>query len=83
MALWDTTLSAVGVAQTTGIDVEKSPYELKPGPYSSHTLALRMLPEKGQGRYIERPPFSPVHVANSTWKLQTAANAVRRSGVTP
>ncbi len=39
--------------------------------------------EKGDGRYIERPPFSPVHVANSTWKLQTAANAVRRSGVTP
>jgi SAM-dependent methyltransferase len=52
MALWDTTLSAVEVAQTTGIDVEKSPYEFKPGPYSSHTLALQMLPEKGEGRYV-------------------------------
>ena len=52
MALWDTTLSAVEVAQTTGIAVEKSPYEFKPGPYSSHTLALQMLPEKGEGRYV-------------------------------
>lgn len=52
MALWDTTLSAVEVAQTTGIDVEKSSYEFKPGPYSSHTLALQMLPEKGEGRYV-------------------------------
>jgi dihydropyrimidinase len=39
--------------------------------------------DKGDGRYIERPPFSPVHVANSTWKLQTAAKAVRRSSITP
>jgi dihydropyrimidinase len=39
--------------------------------------------EKGDGRYIERPPFPPVHVANSTWKLQNAPQAVRRSDVTP
>jgi dihydropyrimidinase len=39
--------------------------------------------ETGDGRYVERPPFSPIHVANSTWKLQTAAKAVRRSGITP
>jgi dihydropyrimidinase len=39
--------------------------------------------EKGDGHYIERPPFSPVHVANSTWKQQTSPKAVRRSGVTP
>jgi len=39
--------------------------------------------EPGDGRYVERPAFSPVHVANSTWKLQTSPQAVRRSGVTP
>ena len=39
--------------------------------------------EKGDGRYIERPPFSPVHVANSTWREQTAPKGVRRSDVTP
>ena len=39
--------------------------------------------EKGDGRYVERPAFSPVHVANSTWKVQTAPKAVERSGVTP
>jgi dihydropyrimidinase len=39
--------------------------------------------EKGDGRYIERPSFPPVHVANSTWKLQNAPQAVRRSDVTP
>jgi dihydropyrimidinase len=39
--------------------------------------------EKGDGHYIERPPFSPVHVANSTWKQQTAPKSVRRSDVTP
>ena len=38
--------------------------------------------EKGDGRYIERPPFSPVHVANSTWREQTAPKGVRRSDVT-
>jgi dihydropyrimidinase len=39
--------------------------------------------ESGDGRYVERPPFSPVHVANSTWKEQTALKAVRREEVTP
>jgi dihydropyrimidinase len=39
--------------------------------------------EKGDGKYIERPPFSPVHIANSTWKQQTAPQAVRRAEVTP
>jgi dihydropyrimidinase len=39
--------------------------------------------EKGDGHYVERPPFSPVHVANSTWKQATAPQAVRRSDVTP
>jgi dihydropyrimidinase len=39
--------------------------------------------EKGDGRYVERPPFSPVHVANSTWKQQSAPQAVRRADVTP
>jgi len=31
----------------------------------------------------ERPPFAAVHVANSTWKEQTAPKAVRRAEVTP
>jgi len=39
--------------------------------------------EKGDGRYVERPAFSPVHVANSTWKQATAPQAVRRAAVTP
>jgi dihydropyrimidinase len=39
--------------------------------------------EKGDGRYVERPPFSPVHVANSTWKQLTAPQAVHRAVVTP
>ena len=39
--------------------------------------------EKGDGRYVERPAFSPVHVANSTWKQQSAPQAVRRVDVTP
>src|SRR3954470_21867548 len=39
--------------------------------------------EKGDGRYIERPAFSPVHVANSTWKHATAPQAVPRASVTP
>jgi dihydropyrimidinase len=39
--------------------------------------------EKGDGHYVERPPFSPIHVANSTWKRQSAPKAVRRSDVTP
>jgi dihydroorotase-like cyclic amidohydrolase len=39
--------------------------------------------ENGDGHYVERPPFSPVHVANSTWKQQSAPRAVRRADVTP
>jgi len=39
--------------------------------------------EKGDGRYIERPAFSPVHVANSTWKELTAPRAVERGAITP
>jgi dihydropyrimidinase len=39
--------------------------------------------EKGDGRYVERPAFSPVHIANSTWKLHSAPQAVRRRDVTP
>jgi dihydropyrimidinase len=39
--------------------------------------------EPGDGRYVERPAFSPVHVANSTWKRLTAPQAVRRASVTP
>jgi len=39
--------------------------------------------EKGNGHYVERPPFSPVHLANSTWKQYAAPTAVRRSDITP
>ena len=39
--------------------------------------------EKGDGKYVERPPFSPVQVANSTWKQATAPKAVSRADVTP
>jgi dihydropyrimidinase len=39
--------------------------------------------EAGDGHYIERPAFSPVHVANSTWKELTAPRAVSRGAVTP
>jgi dihydropyrimidinase len=39
--------------------------------------------ERGDGRYVERPAFSPVHVANSTWKVQTAPRAVERARITP
>jgi dihydropyrimidinase len=39
--------------------------------------------EAGDGRYIERPAFSAVHVANSTWKELTAPHAVARGAVTP
>ena len=34
--------------------------------------------EAGDGQYVERPAFSPVHVANSTWKVQTSPKAVQR-----
>jgi dihydropyrimidinase len=39
--------------------------------------------EAGDGHYVERPAFSPVHVANSTWKELTAPRAVPRGAVTP
>jgi len=39
--------------------------------------------EKGDGRYVERPAFSPVHVANSTWKDLTAPRAVPRGAIVP
>ena len=39
--------------------------------------------DRGDGRYVERPAFSPVHVANSTWKHATEPQAVRRVDVTP
>jgi len=39
--------------------------------------------EKGDGRYVERPAFSPVQVANSTWKELTAPQAVQRGAITP
>jgi dihydropyrimidinase len=39
--------------------------------------------EKGSGRYVERPAFSPVHVANSTWKELTAPQAVQRAAIVP
>jgi dihydropyrimidinase len=37
----------------------------------------------GDGHYVERPAFSPVHVANSTWKAQTAPKGVERADITP
>jgi dihydropyrimidinase len=37
----------------------------------------------GDGQYVERPAFSPVHVANSTWKTRTAPKGVQRAGITP
>ena len=39
--------------------------------------------EKGSGRYVERPAFSPVHVANSTWKELCAPQAVQRAAIVP
>jgi dihydropyrimidinase len=39
--------------------------------------------EAGDGRYVERPAFSPVHIANSTWKHATTPQAVSRASVTP
>jgi dihydropyrimidinase len=39
--------------------------------------------EAGDGRYVERPAFSPVHVANATWKQLTTPRAVARAAVTP
>lgn len=39
--------------------------------------------EKGDGRYVERPAFPPVHVANATWKRQSAPKGILRAAVTP
>ena len=41
-------MSAAVQAGTTPV----SPYQLKPGPYSSHSLLLGMLPERGEGRRV-------------------------------
>jgi dihydropyrimidinase len=38
---------------------------------------------RGDGKYVERPPFPAVHVANSTWKELTAPRPVARREVTP
>jgi len=37
----------------------------------------------GDGRYIARPPFSPAHVANTTWRAFKAPRGVTRTEVTP
>jgi dihydropyrimidinase len=34
--------------------------------------------QKGEGRYVERPAFPSVHVANATWKELSAPKAVER-----
>jgi dihydropyrimidinase len=39
--------------------------------------------EKGDGKYIERPPFPAVHVANATWKELNRPRPVERMEVTP
>jgi dihydropyrimidinase len=39
--------------------------------------------EAGDGHYVERPAFPPVHVANSTWKQLTSPAAVQRGAITP
>jgi dihydropyrimidinase len=39
--------------------------------------------ERGDGKYIERPPFPAIHVANTTWKELTAPRPVERLEVTP
>ena len=37
----------------------------------------------GDGRYVERPAFPAVHVANSTWRELTKPRGVDRLEVTP
>ncbi|MGL5115901.1 MAG: dihydropyrimidinase, partial [Beijerinckiaceae bacterium] len=37
-----------------------------------------MRARKGDGRYIERPPFAAVHVANTTWKELSSPKPVER-----
>ncbi len=39
--------------------------------------------ERGDGQYVPRPAFSPVQVANATWKQLTAPKPVERVEVTP
>jgi dihydropyrimidinase len=42
-----------------------------------------MRAKAGDGKYIERPPFPAVHVANSTWRELSAPKGVQRLEVTP
>ncbi len=46
-------------------------------------LAGDLRAEAGDGRYVERPAFAPVHTANATWKQLTAPQAIERVPVTP
>jgi dihydropyrimidinase len=39
--------------------------------------------KRGDGHYVDRPAFSPVHIANATWKQQTAPVGVPRGALTP
>ena len=39
--------------------------------------------EAGDGRYVPRDPFPPVHVANAEWRALSAPHRVERSDVTP
>ena len=71
------------VAQTTGIAVEKSPYELKPGPYSSHTLALQMLPENGQGRYVLDIGCGPGYMSELLAARGYCVMGIEHSGAVP
>ncbi len=42
-----------------------------------------VIAQAGEGRYIERPAYPAVHVANSTWKALSAPKPVSRLEVTP
>jgi dihydropyrimidinase len=46
-------------------------------------ITVSIAPGDRAAQYVERPPLSPVHVANSTWKQATGPQAVRRADVTP
>lgn len=39
--------------------------------------------EAGDGRYVERPAFPAVHVANATWRRLKGPRGVQRAAVTP
>jgi dihydropyrimidinase len=43
----------------------------------------KVLANPGDGKYVARPAFSPIHVANATFKANTAPRAVSRIEVTP